>query len=324
MAIFIKKNGTLQRVETFQKKNGNLIGSRLFNTSDKITERYLTFSSPDTFTLTSGTTHKTWDGILEYSTDTINWIEWNGTTISSSQNGTTKYLYLRGIKNTTITSIAHYNFEFSGTNISCTGYIENLIDYTELYIQNISYGDGLSGLFGGVEVKPNYALITPPQFYASSVCSYAYGTMFRYCKNLSVLPYLPAKKLTQSCYQWMFQGCTQLSGEKLNLSHVTDISATWCLIGIGVPVRFGTALEITGSNTFGSDYSNPITYEIWFDHSENDTVLFNTNNFITAGSSKATITYNIYTDNTNIKTGALSQANTYTIVNVYHLDGTSW
>ena len=39
---------------------------------------------------------------------------------------------------------------------------------------------------------------------------------------------------------------------------------------------------------------------------------------------KGTITYNIYTDYAPCKDQALALVNEKTIVNIYHIDGTSW
>ena len=50
----------------------------------EISPRYLTFSSPDSFTLAVSDATKHWDGTLEYSTDTSAWSTWDGTTTLSS------------------------------------------------------------------------------------------------------------------------------------------------------------------------------------------------------------------------------------------------
>ena len=42
------------------------------------------------------------------------------------------------------------------------------------------------------------------------------------------------------------------------------------------------------------------------------------------GVSKVTITYNVFTDNEYVKTKIAAKANSYTIFNMYHLDGSSW
>jgi hypothetical protein len=62
---------------------------------------YLTFQSEDNleFTLATSNAIVNWNGTLEYSTDTITWNTWNGTTINSN-NGK---LYLRGSNNGYIT-----------------------------------------------------------------------------------------------------------------------------------------------------------------------------------------------------------------------------
>ena len=45
---------------------------------------YLTFKSPNSFTLAVNDTTKHWDGTLEYSTDASTWSTWNGTTATNA------------------------------------------------------------------------------------------------------------------------------------------------------------------------------------------------------------------------------------------------
>ena len=70
--------------------------------------------------------------------------------------------------------------------------------------------------------------------------------------------------------------------------------------------------------------STSITYNVYFHYSNTDEVLFDTSQAITQGSSKKTYTYNIYTDSTTLKDAFIAKVNSYTIVNMYHLDGTEW
>lgn len=144
---------------------------------------YLTFSSPNSFTLNTANLEKNWDGTLEYSTNATNWTTWNGTTINSTVNGDIKYLYLRGLNNTKITgSSSNNNWVLTGSNISCTGNIENLLDYQTV----------LAG---------NHPAMT----------NYCYRSMFSNCTSLTMAPALPATTLAERCYEGMFYGCTNLT-----------------------------------------------------------------------------------------------------------------
>ena len=65
---------------------------------------YLTFSSPNSFTLAVGNATKHWDGTLEYFASNKAWTTWDGTTtLSSVENDGEHVLYLRGTGNTVIT-----------------------------------------------------------------------------------------------------------------------------------------------------------------------------------------------------------------------------
>ena len=171
---------------------------------------YLTFSSPYSFTLEVEDTTKHWDGTLEYSTDASTWFTWNGTTtLSSATSGNDNVLYLRGTGNTVITGdSSKYKWILTGTDISCIGNIENLLDYTTVKSRahptmatNCYYC-----MFNGCAV-----LIKAPDLPATTLAERCYDSMFRGCTNLTNAPDLPATTLAERCYYSMFNGCTSLT-----------------------------------------------------------------------------------------------------------------
>ena len=145
---------------------------------------YLTFSSPNSFTLKVNDTTKHWDGTLEYFSSNRTWTTWDGaTTLSSVDNDGENVLYLRGTGNTVITGNSpNYRWILTGNDIACIGNIENLLDYATVEAGN----------------HPIMA-------------NYCYYSMFYDCSSLAQAPALPATTLTESCYQYMFYGCTSLT-----------------------------------------------------------------------------------------------------------------
>ena len=173
---------------------------------------YLTFSSPSSFTLKVNDTTKHWDGILEYSTDTSTWSSWDGTTtLSSATSGSDNVLYLRGTGNTVITGKGNkdsYKWVFTGSNITCIGNIENLLDYATVESGNhptmadYCYYYMFYGCTG---------LTQAPALPATTLAENCYAYMFRGCTSLTQAPALPATMLAVGCYQDMFYGCTSLT-----------------------------------------------------------------------------------------------------------------
>ena len=147
---------------------------------------YLTFSSPKNFTLEVNNRTKNWDGILEYFAYDKTWTVWDGTTILSAYNNDGEYvLYLRGTGNTKIIGFTNgqkNKWVLTGSEIACTGNIENLLDY------------------GIVESGGH-----------PTMASYCYSSMFSDCTALTQAPALPATTLADYCYQLMFEGCTALT-----------------------------------------------------------------------------------------------------------------
>ena len=129
---------------------------------------YLTFKSPNSFTLAVYDATKHWDGTIEYSTDASTWSTWDGTTtLSSDTSGSRDVLYLRGTGNTVITgNNVNYKWVLTGNNIKCIGNIENLL---------------------------NYSTVTAGNHPAMS--SHCYRYMFQDCIALTQAPSLPATTL---------------------------------------------------------------------------------------------------------------------------------
>ena len=171
---------------------------------------YLTFSSPNSFTLKVNDTTKHWNGTLEYFASDKTWTVWDGTTTLSSVDNDGEYvLYLRGTGNTVITGNASiYKWVLTGSNIACIGNIENLLDYAiaeagnHPTMANYCYNSMFQGCTG---------LTQAPALPATTLSEYCYITMFQGCTGLAQAPALPATIPQHSCYQSMLSGCTSLT-----------------------------------------------------------------------------------------------------------------
>ena len=171
---------------------------------------YLTFSSPNSFTLVVNDAIKHWDGTLEYFSSDKTWTVWDGTTtLSAIANGDEYVLYLRGTGNTVITgSSENYRWVLTGTDIKCIGNIENLLDYSTV----------ASGEHPTMASHCYYhmfyvctSLTQAPELPAMTLADYCYYSMFCDCTSLTQAPELPATTLAERCYYQMFRGCTALT-----------------------------------------------------------------------------------------------------------------
>ena len=177
--------------------------------AEQIATSFLTFSSPNAFTLSSAAGEKTWDGILEYSTNLTSWTTWDGTTSIDSSSDATHVLYVRGTGNTIITGAGEtVNWVLDGSNIECSGNIEYLLDYnTAATGEHPTMGDkAFRALFEGCS-----ALTSAPELPAEEMTESCYAGLFRDCVNLDEAPELPATTLAPYCYNSMFRGCTGLT-----------------------------------------------------------------------------------------------------------------
>ena len=170
---------------------------------------YITFSSPNSFTLAVENETKPWDGTLEYFASDRTWTTWDGTTTLFSVDNYGEYvLYLRGTGNTVIAG-KHYNrrWVLTGTDIKCIGNIENLLDYATV----------ASGAHPTMANNCYYymfcdcpALTQAPDLPATTLANNCYSSMFNGCTSLKQAPALPATTLAENCYSSMFFGCTSL------------------------------------------------------------------------------------------------------------------
>lgn len=194
---------------------------------------YLTFSSPNEFTLEVYDKTKHWDSTLEYFASDETWTVWDGTSsLLAEANGSEYVLYLRGTGNTVISNQVGWNLE--GSDISCIGNIETLLDYATVEsgghpvmaracYQNmfndctsLTQGPALPattladhcyyGMFSGCT-----SLTSAPELPATALADYCYQGMFHNCTSLTHAPALPATTLAKTCYQDMFNDCTSLT-----------------------------------------------------------------------------------------------------------------
>ena len=172
---------------------------------------YLTFSSPNKFTL-SASGGKKWNGTLEYFASDETWTTWSSeNALSAAANGDEYVIYLRGIGNSVISGSGSGNegkWRLVGTDIKCIGNIENLLDYATVESGNhpIMSDYCYNNLFNNCG-----SLTQAPELPATTLANSCYYYMFFNCTSLTQAPELPATALADRCYQGMFSGCTSLT-----------------------------------------------------------------------------------------------------------------
>lgn len=217
-----------------KKNNITSVYSKSLSLTPAPLNSYLLFSSSQTFTLSFNSalvnllSGNVWDGILQYSVDSMVWNECKtDITINSSQSGDVKKIYLRGINNTYVGNhtggvITVGLIVLTGTDISCSGNIETLLDY-ETVLNNLHPTMGtqcFANLFTG-----NAQLITAPILPATNLTTGCYQAMFYGCKKLTAAPNLPASILADGCYRNMFWNCSGLITPSVLADGITQLTA---------------------------------------------------------------------------------------------------
>lgn len=177
-------------------------------------EYFLTFSSPNSFTLSIVNNQKYWDGTLETSTDKINWTTWSGTSaVSSASDGTNHNIYVRGIGNTYITGSSASSsigaWRLNGSDISVGGNIENLLDYAT--VENGNHPPMAFYCYAYMFYEcSNIISVSNDLVPATTLTDSCYRNMFNRCSKLTNIPTLPATTLSNHCYRSMFHSCSSL------------------------------------------------------------------------------------------------------------------
>ena len=262
-------------INILQKVDNALRRAKVEYTVPKPT--YITFSSPSNFNLQINSHTKNWDGTIYYSMDKITWYTWNGqTTIYSAQDENQYVLYMRGSNNSVITGqtdgatsgTSGYwaRWIFSGNaNISCSGNIENLLDYETVKARNhpIMADYCFNSMFCNCT-----NLITTPELPATTLSSHCYEKMFDSCRNLATASELPATTLADYCYNGMFSGCTSLTTAPslpatTLASYCYEFMFSGCQSLTTIPALPATTLaDYCYWNMFGSCTSLTITPEL--------------------------------------------------------------
>lgn len=176
----------------------------------------LAFQSDSSFSVasynsaTDTTVAHYWNGTIEYSTNGSTWSTWNGSLITAGGDAGKGYtLYFRGRGNTHInkSNSEYARWQINGTDVSCTGNIETILDWESVKsgVHPVMDGYCFAYLFYG-----DSSLIECPMLPATTLSSHCYTCMFRNCTNITTPPELPATTLSDYCYYYMFDGCTNL------------------------------------------------------------------------------------------------------------------
>ena len=220
---------------------------------------YILFEGDEAFSLyvrnKSASDPTPWDGVLEYSIDAVNWTAWDGSSIASGQDNV---IYLRGYNNTVIsgytrlTSGTGFYISPSSVQISCSGNINNLLDYRIV-------------LEGGQPAIGEYAfyklfygctsLTTAPVLSATTLASYCYSQMFYGCTSLTTIPTLPALVLETYCYNNMFYGCRSI---RISTTQDETYAYKYRIPSSGIGTTATGAMTRMFNNTGGSFTGTPI------------------------------------------------------------------
>lgn len=229
----------------------------------------LAFSSPELFSIAAS--KPGWDGTMEYSTDATRWMTWSGESISAVENNGEYSLYLRGTGNTIVTGKAFLGtndsvWSFTGSNISCEGNIETLLDYVTVAAGGhpTMATDCYSDMFDGCT-----SLTAAPALPATMLAERCYYGMFYSCTSLTTATALPATMLAEYCYTSMFKLCASL---KLSSTQTEEYTVAYRIPANGTGTTANVAMNEMFSSTGGTFTGTPVINTTYYLHKDNSIV----------------------------------------------------
>lgn len=164
--------------------------------------KYLTFTSEGTTTISLVSGVNRIDPVVYYSTDAQNWEQWDYSEITFTND---KPLYMCGNNpegfNKVSNAIFTRTFSASGDSFSISGDIMSLIDFNN-DLTSIPVNGCFYNLF-----KDCSLLTSAPELPATKLADACYLGMFQGCSSLTAIPDLPALTMEYQCYEDMFTNC---------------------------------------------------------------------------------------------------------------------
>ena len=192
---------------------------------------------------------------LQYSLDTINWVNITAKAVTPSAN----VIYFRGsatgTKSLFVGTGTGNAWIFTGaTNLEVNGDITMLIQdnlgdmVSDIPLANYGYSNMLQGCT---------SLTTAPELPATTLANNCYSGMLKGCTGLTTPPVLPVTTLVNGCYSGMLEGCTGLTTTP-ELPATTLASDCYSYMFFGcTKIKVSTAL----TGIYDTAYRIPITGE---------------------------------------------------------------
>ena len=154
------------------------------------------------------------ESTIQYSTDGSTWKTYTDETIKLTKG---QYVQFKGVITQYADSSNYSTFILKGGLFNLYGNLTSLDNYISTY----NGGGKYNKMFENTNVYDCSKLNTGIK---SQTAGYVFSNMFSNCEYLVKVPELPATTLANSCYEYMFRGCTSLTTIPSNLLPATTLA----------------------------------------------------------------------------------------------------